>query len=147
MDLTCAITPGESIMPRGRRRSGAVALAGVVTSLQAAHRTLVAERESLNTRIGALEGALRAMSAAPVARRGRGPRVSAGGRAFRRGSLKEYIQRVLSSSSGAMAVKDVTAGVMKAGFKSKNKTLAKSVGIALTQMPKVSKVGRGLFRM
>lgn len=137
-------------MPRGRRRSGAVALAGVVTSLQAAHRTLVAERESLNNRINALEAALRAMSATPavsVARGGRGRRAGGAGRAFRRGSLKEYIHRVLSSSNSAMAVKDVTAGVTRAGFKSKNKTLAKSVGIALTQMPTVSKVGRGLFKI
>lgn len=46
-----------------------------------------------------------------------------------------------------MAVKDVTEGVMKSGFKTKNKTLAKSVGIALTQMPMISKLGRGMFEL
>jgi len=45
-----------------------------------------------------------------------------------------------------MAVKDITKGVVRSGYKTKNKTLAKSVGIALTEMPTVEKVGRGQFR-
>ena len=132
-------------MPRGRPRTGSGALVGVVANLQSAHRALVAERTALDTRIGALESALRAMSAAPAS--GSRGRRGGGGRAFRRGSLKEYIHRVLSSAQGTMAVRDVTTGVKRSGFKTKNKTLSKSVGIALTQMPMVSKVGRGLFKM
>jgi hypothetical protein len=46
-----------------------------------------------------------------------------------------------------MAVKDITEGVRRGGYETRNKTLAKSVGIALTQMPEVDKVGRGLFRL
>ncbi len=45
-----------------------------------------------------------------------------------------------------MTVKDVTTAVRKAGYKSKNKTLDKSVGVALSEMPGVKKVGRGTFR-
>lgn len=130
-------------MPRGRPRSGSAALAGVVQNLQAAHRTLLTDRAALDSRIKALEGALFAMNASPARGTGRRGGGSAG---FRKGSLKEYIHRVMSGG-GPMAVKDVTEGVMKSGFKTKNKTLAKSVGIALTQMPMISKLGRGMFEL
>ena len=46
-----------------------------------------------------------------------------------------------------MAVKDITAAVLKAGYPSKSKTLAHSVGVALREMPGVVKVGRGQFRL
>lgn len=130
-------------MPRGRPKSGSAALAGVVQNLQSAHRSLLADRVTLDARIKALESALVAMNAAPSAA---GVRRGGGTAGFRKGSLKEYIHRVMSGG-GPMAVKDVTDGVTKAGFKTKNKTLAKSVGIALTQMPMVSKLGRGMFQM
>jgi len=111
---------------------------------------LTAQRDDLDRRIAALDNALSAMGAAvrPVA----GARVAVGrgrgGRGGRRaGSLKDYIARVLSAGSGAMAVKDIAAAVVKAGYKSSNKTLAKSVGSALAHMPDVLKVGRGLFKM
>jgi hypothetical protein len=65
----------------------------------------------------------------------------------RPGSLKDFIVRVLSAASGPMSVKDIAAGVLEAGYKSKNRTLAKSVGIALAQMPEVARVRRGVFRL
>lgn len=136
-------------MPRGRPRASSGALVGVVASLQSAHRALISERAAIDSRISVIESALHAMRGTPAtagASAGRGRRAG-GGRSFRRGSLKEYIHRVLSNASGPMAVRDVTAGVMRSGFKTKNKTLSKSVGIALTQMPMVSKVGRGLFKI
>ncbi|MBI5865339.1 MAG: hypothetical protein HZB38_12680 [Planctomycetes bacterium] len=135
----------EHLMPRGRKRAFSASLAGVVNNLQSALRNLVSDRDTINGRIAALEGALRAMNAAPAASSG-GRRGGAGGKTFRKGSLKEYIHRVLSSG-GTMAVKDITGGVMKLGFKTKNKTLAKSVGIALTQMQMVQKMGRGAFKL
>ena len=46
-----------------------------------------------------------------------------------------------------MGVKDVTAAIRKAGYKSKNKTLDNSVGVALADMPNVLKVGRGQYRL
>ena len=41
---------------------------------------------------------------------------------------------------------EVAAAVLKAGYKSRSKTLAKSVGVALRTMPGVKKIGRGVFR-
>ena len=67
-------------------------------------------------------------------------------RGRRAGSLKDQIAKILSVGKGAMAVRDITARVLKSGYKTRNKTLAKSVGIALTQMPDVVKIGRGVFR-
>ena len=107
---------------------------------------LVAERTQLDSQIAAIERALAALGSTlpktPTAtargRRGAGPR---------KGSLKGYIERVLRARRGAIAVKDITTRVLRAGYKSKNKALAKSVGIALTQMPNVAKVARGTFRL
>jgi hypothetical protein len=97
----------------------------------------------------AIEG--RATGGRAAAGRGAGRRGRAGadkgGSPFRPGSLKEYIMGVLRTAGGKpMAVKDITQGVMDSGFETSNKTLAKSVGIALTQMPGVKKSGRGRFR-
>jgi hypothetical protein len=148
-------------MPRKRRHRriarGQTVLARTpdfVSTLGDARREMVAQRALLDGQITALDRALAAMGS-PV-RRGPGrprvarvaPRPGRGGRRGRRaGSLKEFIARVLRTTGAAMAVKDVTAGVRKAGYATRNKTLAKSVGIALTQMPEVRKVKRGQFRL
>ncbi len=47
---------------------------------------------------------------------------------------------------GPMAVKEVAAVVLKAGHKSKNRALPKTVGKYLAAMPGVQKVGHGTFR-
>jgi len=73
-------------------------------------------------------------------------RAKPGASGYRPGSLKAHIQQVLQAHGGVMAVEDVTAAVCKAGFKSKDKTLARSVGVALRGMRDVKKVGRGTFR-
>jgi uncharacterized C2H2 Zn-finger protein len=120
--------------------------APLLRQMQVYRDNLVAEHTRVASRIDALDRALAALGAAtrpPAGRPARGPR----GVGVRRGSLKYYVDRVLRSSGSAMAVKDVTTAVRKAGYKSKNKTLAKSVGIAMTQMPNVAKVSRGVFRL
>jgi len=100
----------------------------------------------LDSKIAAIEQALSALHGRlpsgprPAAARGR-----AAGR-YRAGSLKDYILRVLSGGQ-TMAVKDITESVTRAGYQSRNKTLAKSVGIALAQMPELTKVGRGRYRL
>jgi hypothetical protein len=126
-----------------------------IANLTAARSSLIGQREHLDRQIAAINQALAAFGAhvpaapaAPAARAAgpqRGGRRGGGGRGVRPGSLKDYIHRVLAGG-GVMAVKDIAAGVVKAGFKSKNKTLAKSVGIALAKMPGVKRVGRGKFR-
>ena len=119
----------------------------VVANLTHARNELSVQRDSLDEQITMIDKALTAMGTRPtamrMARRGAAP----AGRGPRAGSLKEFIVKVLSGRKGAMAVKDISAGVLKAGYTTRNKTLAKSVGIALTQMPQIVKVGRGLFKM
>ena len=44
-----------------------------------------------------------------------------------------------------MRVAEITDAVVKAGYKTKNRTLAKSVGIALAHTPGVKRVERGVF--
>jgi hypothetical protein len=109
------------------------------SGLVAKHTQVAAQIEAIDRALAALGAAARTPAARPT--RGRG------GAGLRRGSLKYYVERVLRARGGAMAVKDVAAAVRKAGFKSKNKTLGKSVGIAMTQMPNVRKVSRGVFRL
>lgn len=135
-----------------------------LANLTAARSSLIGQRENLDRQIAAIDQALVAFgghapavsvaAAAPTARAGGrrrgggrrgGGRGGRGRRGVRPGSLKDYIHRVLAGG-GVMAVKDIATGVVKAGFKSKNKTLAKSVGIALARMPGVKRMGRGKFR-
>jgi hypothetical protein len=134
----------------------------MIASMQTYRGELVARREALDRQLGALDEALVTMGGGAAApRRGPGrprgsrnavPRVQAGNgrrtaKAPREGSLKEYILKVLSGSGGVMAVKDISAGVLAAGFDTKNKTLAKSVGVALRDLRGVQQVGRGRFRL
>jgi uncharacterized C2H2 Zn-finger protein len=136
------------IGPRAKR-GPRVAASGTTPLLRQMHvyrGGLVAQQTRLASQIDAIDRALAALGAAPAkpaapsARGRRGPRA-------RRGSLKDYIGRVLRAGGAPMTVKDVTASVRRAGFKSRNKTLAKSVGIAMSQMPDVAKVSRGVFRL
>lgn len=67
----------------------------------------------------------------------------------REGSLKQYALNALRSKGAVMTVKDITSAVRNGGYKTKNKTLDKSVGIGLVELVKaglVSKVGRGKFK-
>lgn len=149
-----------------RRRTGGGRSAGgsgggavpqdVMSNLRAALQGLNAQRAQIDKQIAALEGALAAMGGgAPAmspsvfraAGRPAAARVATGGSRYRSGSLKEHIEAVLAASGGTMAVKDITDGVIASGYSTRNKTLAKSVGIALTEMPNVEKIGRGKFRL
>jgi hypothetical protein len=134
---------------RNPRRISAAAggsLRGAISGLSTYHTRLMHDRAEIDAKISAIESALSAMGTAP-ARGAAAPRGGrGGGRGVRAGSLKYYIGRVLAGR-GVMAVKDITAAVRKAGYKTKNKTLGKSVGIALTQMKDARKVGRGRFKL
>lgn len=135
----------------GRPRRSATATAGVAQHLNAALAELYAQRSSLDAQIESIERTLSevgaAVPAAPARRAAATPTAGPGRgrRGPRAGSLKEYIANVLSAAGDVMAVKDITDAVIASGYKSKNKTLGKSVGIALTQMPNVKKVSRGKF--
>jgi hypothetical protein len=133
----------------GRPRRSAPAAAGVAQHLNAALSELYAQRSSLDAQIESIERTLgevgAAVPAAPARRAAATPGPGRGRRGPRSGSLKEHIANVLSAAGGVMSVKDITDAVIASGYKSKNKTLGKSVGIALTQMPNVKKVSRGKF--
>jgi hypothetical protein len=122
---------------------------GVAQHLNAALSELYAQRSSLDAQIESIERTLgevgAAVPAAPARRAAATPGPGRGRRGPRSGSLKEHIANVLSAAGGVMSVKDITDAVIASGYKSKNKTLGKSVGIALTQMPNVKKVSRGKF--
>jgi hypothetical protein len=138
-------------------------------NLQSALQALVAQRSQIDRKIGELEGILRGLGSLAVVRRGpgrppgsgrgpgrppgsgRGPGRPRGsgrrGGGPREGSLKDVILKVLSNAGEPMKVADISDAVLKSGYSTKNKTLAKSVGIALAGMDGVKKVGRGLYRI
>jgi hypothetical protein len=131
--------------PRRPGTTGA-GIGGVIRELSAYRDQLVAERAQVDAQIAAVEGALAALGAAvrpamtraTALRRGPGPR---------QGSLKDHIARVLGARRGPMSVKDITGAVRAAGYRTKNKTLDKSVGNALGKMRQVVKVARGQYRL
>jgi hypothetical protein len=123
-----------------------VGVAGVIGHLQAFRDELAAQRSQVDVQLVAVEGALAAISTSPHPVTARSAGRARGGGA-RRGSLREYIERVLRGRSRPISVKGVTAAVLKAGYRSKNKTLDKSVGVALAEMRQVVKVARGQYRL
>lgn len=139
---------------RGPRRGGGLGfMEAAVTQLNVVRSRLASERDALSTRIAAVDSAIASLGGAAV-RGGGGRTASAGrptgargrGRPSPGGSLKDHIVKVMQGR-GTMRVKDVTAGVLDSGFPTRNKTLGKSVGIALTQIPGMKKLGRGRFRL
>lgn len=123
------------------------ALRGAIASLKTCRTTLLAERAAIEERLAAIEAALSAIGSQPRPSASTGDSLGTGDKsAFRAGSLKDYIQRVLAAG-GVMSVKAITEAVLQAGYKTENKTLGKSVGIALAQMNNVVKVGRGQFKL
>lgn len=136
--------------PRGTtsKRAAAPATSGVAQDINAAISKLLTQRNSIDSQIALLQRTLSELGAvATVKSVGRPTGPGRGRRGPRAGSLKEYIENVLSAAGGEMGVKDITDAVIASGYKSKNKTLGKSVGIALVQMPNVTKVSRGVFKL
>ena len=138
--------PARGRRSRRSRAPKAAVGSNAVQSLRACRAELEAQCRALTAQMAAVDRASQALTGVaaapgrPVGRRARG------GGGFRAGSLKEHIAKVLSGG-GTMRVKDIAAGVLNAGYQTANKTLAKSVGIALTEMPNVHRVGRGRFRL
>ncbi len=55
--------------------------------------------------------------------------------------------RVLAAHRGPMIVRDIAAAVLKAGYKSRDKTLGHTVGKLLAAMPNAVRVARGQYRL
>ncbi len=162
-------------MPKGRRkgatRKGRTSRAGnqtgVLPSLTTAYRDLLDQRDEIDRQIAALEHAITTMQGSasngtvvgisgarrsrPVARRQsrRGPGRPRGSTAkgYRKGSVKALIVDTLSARGKAMRVPEVAKAILAAGYKTKNQTFAKSVGIAMTEMPEVKRVARGVYKL
>jgi hypothetical protein len=127
----------------------------LVAALKRYHHSLVNQLSAIQAEVSAVEATIRQMGATTTAAAGKpvyssAPATKGKGRGRhgpRPGSLKEFIVRALTGK-GVMAVKDITAGVRDLGYKTKNKTLAKSVGIALAELKdRVQRVGRGKFKL
>lgn len=146
-------------MPRVKRRRGRVAgqgqvapLGSMLSELNELHARLQRQRSSLDDQIAAVGNAIRALSGSRPASRSpaampASARPAGQPSGYRRGSIKEHILRFLASAGGPMGVQEVTRGVLRSGYKSRNKTLAKSVGIALGGMKEVRRVGRGRYQL
>ncbi len=126
--------PGAARRPTHSAR--VVSSEHLIETLEEALRLLREQRGQLDTRIQVIENALRTLRA------GHQPTAVEPTRAH---SLAGYIERVLAGGA-AMTVKEITLAVVAAGYPTRNKTLAKSVGATLAKMPGVVKVGRGLYR-
>ena len=122
----------------------------LLDSVRAWRSELAAEQAQLAIQLGALDQLLTTLGGtAPKPTAGRalqGRKIRGGHGGAREGSLKSYVERVLRATRRPMRRAEVAAAVLKAGYTSRNKAFAKSVGVALRTMPGVKKIGHGVFR-
>lgn len=154
---------------RGRRpmrRVGAVPSMGfegstrLLVEMESYHGDLLLQRTSLDGQIDAVARAMEAMGSTTPARAprkaisagrtsvGRG-RVAAkleSGKGPRRGSLRDYITRVLRQNKKGLSPREIGTRVIKAGFKSKAKDITKAVSNTLPKVKSIKKVGFGVYR-
>jgi hypothetical protein len=139
---------GAKVKAKSRVQAGDPAQ--LVDSVRAWRSELAAEQAQLAVQLGALDQLLTTLGGtAPKPTAGRalqGRTIRGGHGGAREGSLKSYIDRVLRATRRPMRRAEVAAAVLKAGYKSRNKAFAKSVGVALRTMPGVKKIGHGVFR-
>ena len=168
-------TKGKVGRPKGRPRATTASRAGasaggaanVIAAMTAYHGELVAERSSLDNAITTIATAMDAMggTGAPARKRGRKPgrppgrpaakrgrakkrkagRPAGGGRGLRAGSLPDFVIKTLSATGRPMSPADIASEVVKAGYKTKSKDLAKAVSNALPNLRRIKKTGRGMY--
>jgi hypothetical protein len=68
-------------------------------------------------------------------------------RGARAGSLKDHIAKFLRSSRAPKSPKEITQGVLKAGYKTKSKHLATAVRNAPSKIEGIKRVGFGMYRL
>jgi len=141
------VLPAERVAGSAASVQGGFAASGfedLIDELRAYRRSLDAQRQQLDENVAAIDAALTVLGAAitkPVVarhKRGKGPSA---------GTLKDHIARVLRGRSKGLSRKDITVAVLKAGYKSKSKTLNHAISKALADMKNVSRVGRGVYRL
>lgn len=121
--------------------------AEVTAQLDAYREQLAAQRAEIDSQLAVLDHALAALGATarPPTKHVAGGR--RGGRAAWAGSLKSFILRVLQGRVRPLAVKDIAAAVLNAGYQSRDKDLGRAVHKYLTSMPQIVRVTRGQYRL
>jgi hypothetical protein len=122
-----------------------VDVADVAAQTRAYRDQLAAQRVELDTQLVAIDNAMAMLGGAVGVATRRVTKHRRGGK--RPGSLKDFIVRVLRGRVRPMSVMDITAAVRKAGYATKNRTLDKSVGNALADLPEIARVARGQYRL
>lgn len=144
------------VVARRKARVGRAArpVAGVSTRLlrdmRAYHGELLAQRASLDGQINAVATAMQALGVGgPKTRKRRvyKKRGRPAGKGVRAGSLKDYIVRVLRQTTRPMSPRDIGAGVVRAGFKTKAKDITKAVSNTLPQLKGIKKMGFGMYQL
>ncbi len=137
--------PSTAAVPRGRPPKNAAA--GRLLAQMASYRsTLLDDLDSVQSQIDSIEAAMAKMGSAPSGRRRGRPPGGGGGRGFREGSVKGFILKALKGN-GEMAVKDVAKSVLKLGYGTDSNNFPNQVSNALAQMPQVTKMGRGRYKL
>lgn len=124
--------------------SGGV-LSAVVAELREGHRRLTMQREAIDAQLAAIDAARAAFETGGGALTGTAASPSAA--AYNPGSLKQHIEQVLSRAGRPLRLMEITEAVRRSGFKTRNKTLDKSIGISLGEMRTVKRIGRGVYRV
>jgi hypothetical protein len=127
-------------------RGGTTPLARTLLQRLRRHRAALASRlAGLQSEMSRVEKAIAAVSEQTIT----GPRSRSSRRArgVRAGSLRDHITKFLRSSRAPKSPKQITEGVLKAGYKTKSKHLATAVRNALSKIEGIKKVGFGMYRL
>lgn len=150
-------TKGTGIRQAGRPKQDAArsrwplveGSARLLSEIQTYHDELIAQRSSLDAQIDGIASTIETLGAVaparPMRKGAKRDRSAAAG--SRAGSLKDYISRVLRQRSKPMSPRNISAAVMKVGFKTKAKDITKAVSNTLPQMKNVKKVGFGMYQL
>jgi hypothetical protein len=111
---------------------------------------LAAQQTQLASQVEALDQLLATLGGTVPKPRGqralKGRRTGGGRERARPGSLRSFVAQVLRAARKPLRRTEIAAAVLKAGYKTRNKTLGKSVGVMLRNMAGVKKMGRGVYR-
>ena len=61
--------------------------------------------------------------------------------------MAQFVQNVLAKAAKPMQAKDVTAAVLKAGYRTKDKSFKATVAQMLGKSPNFRRVRRGVYRL
>ncbi len=136
---------------RGRPPASANGASGLLNDLLNYRNSLESQRVAIDSEIDAITSAIDAMQSVPSGSKRVTIAKSAGARRGPRPpgtSLKDFIGKVVGGSRGPVKAKDITSGVVSAGYQTKSQNLNAQVSTALADMVRqkqIRKMGRGLY--